>query len=310
MASPTDTPLVSVILPTWNRAALLPRSAGSVLTQAGPSLELIIVDDGSTDDTEAVVRALGDDRIRYLCRDHRGGGAAARNTGLAAARAHLVAFQDSDDEWRPDKLERQFAALQSQGPETRVVYTGFDRVGPEGAEYIPNRDRFAKREGDLLRALQGENFISTQTLLAPRALLVEIGGFDEALGRFQDWDLALRLARRTRFALLDEPLVTQHVIPGSITSDGKAGLEALTRITEKNLDVLQEDPAFLAARRTLLGHQRCLGGDPLGARIEFRRALAATPGHPRALAGLLLSRLGSWGYRRALGFLGRETGPI
>src|SRR5687768_5045704 len=113
-------PAVSVILPTYNRASLLTRSAGSVLAQSFSDLELIVVDDGSTEDVANAVAGLADPRVVYLRRDVRGGPAAARNSGVSRARGSYVAFQDSDDEWLLDKLQAQLAALERSSHQMAV----------------------------------------------------------------------------------------------------------------------------------------------------------------------------------------------
>ena len=110
-----DAPLVSVVLPTFNRERLLPRAINSVLNQTYKNLELIIVNDGSTDDTEKVVKGYSDKRIRYYKQELNKGGSAARNVGIKLARGELISFQDSDDEWLPEKLERQVRKFSEVG---------------------------------------------------------------------------------------------------------------------------------------------------------------------------------------------------
>src|SRR5262245_44206142 len=118
------TPRVSVILPTYNRSHSLPAAIASVLMQSHTDLEVIVVDDASTEDIEALVRSIGDDRVRYVRRNSNGGAAAARNTGLAEARGSYIGFQDSDDLWLPDKLSRQLSAFETLPNEIGVVTGG------------------------------------------------------------------------------------------------------------------------------------------------------------------------------------------
>src|SRR5262245_27685902 len=123
-------PQVSVILPTWNRADLLSHAIASVRSQTFDSWELIVVDDGSTDDTAGVVAGFRDDRVSFLALPHSGNAARARNAALRIARAERVAFIDSDDEWLPDKLAIQLAALAKSG--RRWGYTRFQLMDAEG----------------------------------------------------------------------------------------------------------------------------------------------------------------------------------
>jgi glycosyltransferase involved in cell wall biosynthesis len=175
--------LVSVIMPTWNRAAVIGEAVASVVAQKYRDWELLIVDDGGTDDTEAVIgRFLGDVRVRYLKIPHRGA-AGARNAGLAAAGGGLIAYLDSDNVWEPHYLAamvRVFAdpavgcayaalVLGEEG-ERRILWTPFDRD-----------------------ALLAANFIDMNVFMHRRGLLDACGGFDEGLRRMIDWDLILRL---------------------------------------------------------------------------------------------------------------------
>src|SRR6056297_1399486 len=121
-------PTVSVIVPTYNRADSLPRTIDSVLAQTHDDLELVVVDDASTDDTETVVERYEDDRVTYLEHATNRGGSAARNTGIRASDGDYVAFLDSDDEWHPEKLERQVRELESRSEEWVAAYCGVEMV--------------------------------------------------------------------------------------------------------------------------------------------------------------------------------------
>ncbi|HUR62092.1 MAG TPA: glycosyltransferase family A protein [Candidatus Thermoplasmatota archaeon] len=237
---PTAVPAVSVILPTHDRARLLARSAGSVLSQSFRDLELLVVDDASTEDLRAALAPLDDGRLRIVRLDQRAGGAGARNAGLAHARAPLVAFQDSDDEWLPRKLELQVAALAAH-PEAAVCYTAFWREsGPKRVFYPKPEDTV--REGDLHRVLLERNLVTTAATLVRRAALDEAGGFDATMPRYQDWDLWVRISRRHPFTYLDEPLLVQYHQPDSISANAAARLEARLRMLEKYRGDMQRFP--------------------------------------------------------------------
>ncbi len=150
-------PAVSVVLPTYNRAQSLPGAMRSVLDQSFGDLELIIVDDASTENIEAIVADFGDPRIRYLRLDHNSGAAAARNVGMAETRGQYIAFQDSDDIWLPGKLARQVELLEGQPPNVGVV-TGLKILyGRDAARvYGPGRVARTAVPGDVPSAGGGQ----------------------------------------------------------------------------------------------------------------------------------------------------------
>jgi O-antigen biosynthesis protein len=179
-------PLVSVVLPTRDRADVLPAAIESVLSQTWPELELIVVDDGGTDSTRQVVEGYDDPRLRYVWQENRGV-SGARNRGLHEARGELIAYLDSDNTWMPEFLEGMVAFLRSEG--LRAGYAASELRGDERLEY---RGQPLDR-----RALQRQNYIDCIVLVHDADLVAEIGGFDERLRRVVDWDLLLRMAAVT-----------------------------------------------------------------------------------------------------------------
>jgi glycosyltransferase involved in cell wall biosynthesis len=200
-------PIVSVVIPCFNYGRFLRDAVASVRSQTFAEHEIIVVDDGSTDDTEDVARELGA-AIRYLCQSNQGP-AAARNTGIAAARGRYIGFLDADDMWHPEKLARQVPILDAR-PEVVLVYadsTYFDSA--TGCEVGRHRDRFAHYEGRVLgRLVEAGNFIPSPTPLVRRAILEDVGGFDASLRGMptEDWDLWVRVAARGEVAYIDESL--------------------------------------------------------------------------------------------------------
>ena len=134
-----EKPTVSVIIPTYNRAHLIDRSIQSVLNQTYQDFELIVVDDRSTDNTEDIIRQFRekDKRIKYIKHDKNKGGSAARNTRIKNSVGKYIVFQDSDDEWFPEKLEKQMKIFETASLEVGVVYTGFWRIKDNKKTYIP-----------------------------------------------------------------------------------------------------------------------------------------------------------------------------
>lgn len=209
-------PLVSVLIPAYNRAALLPRAIGGVLRQTLQDFEVVVVDDGSEDETAAVVDSYTDPRVRLVRLPVKGGVARARNAGVSAARSALVAFLDSDDEWRPEKLERQVARLKGRGG--GVVYCRYSRHVPAAVRLAPGP---AVARGDVFRALLRGWDPLPSCVLMRRVALAGVGPFDESLPAFADYEMWLRLAEHgADFVAVDEALVVKHEeSSGRISSD-------------------------------------------------------------------------------------------
>jgi glycosyltransferase involved in cell wall biosynthesis len=242
-------PITSIILPTYDRATLLPRSIASVLAQTDGDFELIVVDDGSTDDTSAVVARVGDPRIRYVALPRNRGLPAARNAGLDQARGRYVAFQDDDDEWHVDKLERQRRVLEER-PAAAVVYADMHRVRADGRLLYHRSPTIApNRLIDPETRYWQSYMLAMQPVMMRRECLAEVR-FDEHLVRFEDLDLHLRLARRYAFVHLPEPLVRYHET-GGMTVDFAAELRGRRQLLRKYAPaLLADDPRFLL-RETL-----------------------------------------------------------
>lgn len=206
---------VSVIVPTRNRRELLPITLCSALRQRGVDLEILIIDDGSDDDTAAVSDALADDRLRVIRLDKPSGVSAARNHGVAAARGEWLAFLDDDDLWAPDKLVRQLAAVHESGRDWAytggVVFLG-DRIVRAQVPLPP--DAMVKM---LLRynAIPGGG----STVILRRALWPHIGPFDTQLRIGEDWEMWIRLAKHGIPAWVCAPLVAKRLHATNATLD-------------------------------------------------------------------------------------------
>ncbi|GIK80180.1 MAG: hypothetical protein BroJett024_12850 [Alphaproteobacteria bacterium] len=211
-----DAPLISAVIPVHNRADLVGKAVASVLAQSVTDLELLLVDDGSTDDLAGALAPFRDDRIRLLAHETNRGASAARNTGIEAARGRYCAFLDSDDYWLPDKLERQLAFMQAPATAGPISCTNFriiTRYHPEGE--VRNQVRSLTFQ----HMLFGCTASPGSTLMAERAFLQEIGLYDVSLPRLEDWDLLLRAARRAPVNILDETLAVVHFTDGNIPYD-------------------------------------------------------------------------------------------
>lgn len=230
--------LISVIIPTFNRAQCLETAVKSVLAQTFPDYELIVVDDGSTDNTPQVVQPYLD-RITYLICEHRGK-SAALNSALAACKGVWVAILDSDDEWLPRKLERQVETLQ-QYPECGVCFTDVITKGdPEivGSAFVRRGKHFNGKSGILADpvdyVLNAPHAVYIQSTLVRRELFAKTGSFNEALAA-EDMDMMFRLALETGFAYVNEPLVVIDRTP----KRGDSIVELLERSMEVELGYKQ-----------------------------------------------------------------------
>ncbi len=198
-------PAVSVIIPTYNRAAMVSEAVESVLSQTFSQFELVVVDDGSTDDTAERLESYGS-LLRVLRRE-RGGVSAARNSGIAATKAPLLAFLDSDDLWHPEKLAVQTSYMNTF-PGADISHT--DEIWIRGGRRVNPRDRHAKAEGKAFLRLLRESLISPSAVMIRRSVLEEAGGFDENLPACEDYALWLCLSRHREIHLIHRPLVTKR----------------------------------------------------------------------------------------------------
>jgi len=205
-SSASSAPLVSVVLNTYNRADLVPQSINSVLAQDYPNFEVIVVDDGSTDNTREVIEEQFGDRVRYIYQENAGL-AAGRNTGIKAARGQYIAFQDDDDIWLPGKLTRQIDAL-GGCPDCGLSYglcLSADSDGNSTGAVYGHSDE--GRTGDNFELMLRRHPILGPSVVVLRAALDEAGLFDETLSTAEDTDLFLRLTQRYPAIYIARPLV-------------------------------------------------------------------------------------------------------
>jgi glycosyltransferase involved in cell wall biosynthesis len=291
-------PTVSVVIPAYNRAGSIRMAVDSILRQTYSDFELIVVDDGSTDGTMLEVSGIADKRLRCLTLPANMGVSAARNAGIRAARGTWVAFQDSDDEWLPRKLEKQMARLSQTQNDPVGCYCGMcivgtfpgkDRGQSPGSEmrksirYIPEGTLFVV-EGDLRKALLRHSLASTQTLVVRRDALLQIDGFDEALPALVDWDCVIRLAELGPFAFVDEPLVLQYFSDNSITRSRQKRAAARARIIEKHHGLFSAHPEILAHHHVSIAGELRRLGDLAEARKSLGQARRFRPFDPVILA--------------------------
>ena len=196
-------PLISVIIPTYNRFQFLLEAIASVESQSYPNLEIIVVDDGSTDETSSISRKKN---IKYIFQENKGP-SAARNTGASTAKGNWLAFLDSDDLWKPKKLMKQWEALKNN-PDCKAVYT--NEIWIRNGVRINQCQKHKKFSGWIYPKCLPLCIISPSSILLHKNLWKEAGGMDESLPLAEDYDLWLRLTAKHKFLFLDENLIIKR----------------------------------------------------------------------------------------------------
>ena len=287
--------LVSVIIPAYNRAGTIERSVRSVLDQTVKELEVIVVDDCSTDQTESVVLQIHDNRVRYDRLGEQSGACVTRNRGVDLARGELIAFQDSDDFWKPEKLEKQLYALKEYGAD--ICFSSLNRHYPgSGKKDIglsphqwgqtvltqPRRGVPDRREGLSPLSLSGDkgmvfppddtlsdgfldvhtlrrkSCVSTQTILSQKKIF-EKYRFDPLVKKGQDYDWIIRAALEYSVYFIKEPLVEQYLQKDSISLGGAEKIvESRRYFLEKYKSECEEDKDFKLYLLKQLAHNKVL----------------------------------------------------
>ena len=232
--------MLTVVLPTYNRSSTIGRALRSVLSQTYESVEVIIVDDGSEDDTEALVRGFQDARVRYVRHETNQGVSAARNTGVRLAKAPWVVFLDSDDEMLPTLLEQVSEAIEQAPEEVGFMWCGRQRIREHDrwSEVIGSNvwhPVFRSREEAYKHFLK-ERYVGMCSGFGVRVkAFLSVGGFDEGLIHAEDVDLLLRLARRYDFIVLENVLINYYIHEG-VRLSRASGARALgyRAVLEKN----------------------------------------------------------------------------
>lgn len=284
--STSNHPVVSVVIPTHNREQFVGRAIRSVLAQTYTDFELIVVDDGSTDNTAGVVGSFKDPRIRFVRHEQNRGVSASRNTGIRMSRGEYVAFQDSDDEWLPQKLEKQLEMFaRTSLPNLGVVACGKIRVSADGKKIVGHN--IYKMSGQVY-----EEFLAlklepgTQVLLVKKACL-NGNLFDEELRAHEDWELCLRLSEKCQFDSLSEPLVIQYEHSGPRVSIPATPWKTSLLCIEKHKDELMKRPKAYANHRfcTFLAYYD--NGLTAAAHVELFHCLLLDPWQPKRWVILL-----------------------
>ncbi len=295
MTNKKSNPLVSVIIPTYNRAHLIKRSIKSVLNQTYQNLEIIVVDDGSTDDTKEIIESFNENRIKYIQHKQNKGAAAARNTGIKCSKADFIAFQDSDDEWLSEKLEKEIDAFGDSTVNVGVVYSGLWYIKNNEKKYVPHL-QIAKKEGNVHNELLAGNFVSGLTVIR-KTCFEKVGLFNESLPSLEDWELYIRISKHFCFKFIDEPLSLAYCSSDSASINYSNLTKSSELILEEHFgDFNKKNNGILAANYATIGLYAFLGREEKKSRKYLIKAIIANPFRLRYSAAFILSFFGEKSY--------------
>ncbi|HPV83998.1 MAG TPA: glycosyltransferase family A protein [Nitrospira sp.] len=283
---------VSVVIPVFNGAPFVAKAVASVRAQRHGDVEILVVDDGSTDGTQEVLKHLEQsDGIRWFQRSH-GGPARSRNFGIEAARGHYIALLDCDDVWLPGKLEAQLAIMRTR-PEVGLVHTDFDVRFEDGT--LEERVTARSSREPMVQAFAGGHVALPSTLLIRKSVLDQVGRLDPELYGSEDSDLTIRLFRVTSFECIDQVLVTKlqrgHGYR-DMAFDEQTHRERVLASRDRFLMRLEGFAPLTTAQRAALDREWAnyyllkgavaeRAGRPAEARSQYRKAIGKAPGRIR-----------------------------
>jgi glycosyltransferase involved in cell wall biosynthesis len=233
-----SSPIVSVILPTYNCALFLPESIGSILLQTYKSYEIIVVDDGSTDNTKEVLSPFMQ-RIKYIKLEQNRGLPTARNIGIQSAQGKYIAFLDADDLWLPEKLEADMEYFDKH-PDISMVYSRHININERGYTLGSDRKKRLPSGNIFIRLFSEQNFIITSSVVVRREVFETAGLFDEQLFNCQDWDMWLRIAFYFKVAGINKPLVKYRHNPRSLSKNRNNVLKYQKLVIDKTYNAFKD----------------------------------------------------------------------
>ena len=245
---------ISVVIPTYNRAKCINNSIRSVIKQEGQGelyniYEILVIDDGSTDNTKNVISDICDNRVKYIRLEQNSGAAEARNVGVRMAEGDWIAFQDSDDQWHADKLEKQVEYLRKHADVFMVshpisaLFSDGTRIQTEVIE-----------DKEVVPYLAERNYYDTPTILVNKDKFLEAGGFNNEMKALEDWEFALRFADKFGIGMVSDVLIESDMISDGISSDASKYYDSRCKMIAWNKDILIRHGCFDNAVKSLFVH--------------------------------------------------------
>lgn len=286
-----DKPLISCIIPTFNRSQKLENAVRSILNQTYRNIEILVIDDQSVDNTKQVVSNLSgkDKRIKYLYNPEKGSNQ-ARNWGIKNAQGQFIALLDDDDIWIETKLEEQYGKFVSN-PDAGLVFCTFARSKNNGKTQKKHPSFFFSNNPEKIRnKLLKHNFITTSAILVKKEVFDNIGDFDTNFSSFQDWELLTRIALKYPLVYLKELLVLQYESPDSITRNKKGRLLSNIKHLKKFYKEYQAKPKILSTRCYHIGISCIKQKRRLFANLFFAKSIKQNPLNINALIWYLCTK--------------------
>lgn len=288
---------VSVIIPTYNRAEFLRSAITSVLNQTYQDFEIIVVDDGSTDNTREVVCSFNDKRIKYILNEVNKGEAGARNAGIMNSNAEYIAFLDDDDEWLPEKLKLQIDLLENSPAKVGVVYTGYLEVDRSSnkilLQFIPTE------RGNIYKDIFLKNCVGIpSTVVLRKACFETLGLFDEKVIYPTDYDMWIRISMGFYFEYIEKPMVRYYVHENTISSNLGLRIRGIEMMLERYNQIFSLNNKAHSLYYKRLGVLYCCNGNIKKGRKSFLKAIGLYPFKISNYLYLGLSLLGKNNFMR------------
>ncbi|MEP9410713.1 MAG: glycosyltransferase family 2 protein [Candidatus Brocadia sp.] len=297
-------PKVSVVIPTYNRPEFLSSAIASVLNQTFQDFEIIVVDDGSKDNTPEVVNRLNNKKIKYIRNEINKGEAGARNTGIMNSNSEYIAFLDDDDEWLPEKLALQVDLLKNSPTKVGVVYTGYIEVDKTSRKIL--QKIFPIKRGYIHRDLFIKNYVGVpSTVIVRRICFERIGLFDGNVVYPTDYDMWIRLSKEFHFEYIKKPLVKYYIHKNTISSNYEIRIQGIKVMLERYSNIYYSNCKAHSQYLIRLGILYCCNGSAGKGRESFLKAIRLYPFDVRNYIFLGLSLLGTNNFRRLQNFMKR-----
>lgn len=285
-----EKPAISVIIPTYNRALLLNRTIKSVLNQTFQDFELIVVDDGSIDDTKELISKFmrKDSRVRYIWQENSGGPAEPINTGIKNSNGEYITILGSDDEILPEKFEKQIKKFQSVSKNVGLVYCGLKYISKNGKHR--SKTIIPKLKGNLFINLLQGCFFGGITPLIKSECFQELGLFD-TLSSGEDWDMWIRISKSYEMDYVPEALAIYHIHGKQISANFNDTIQGLERILEKYKDDISKYPSIYNEHLIRLGVFHCVNKNPMMGQKYFSESIKVRPFQIKAYLNILFSEV-------------------